>query len=203
MLRVGIDGVGPIESARSVAGLASASTPDAAAAVEKIMRTHVRLAAGGGFVTSVGGFVTLPVALPANVVSFYVLATRQVAAIAAVHGHDLSRDDVRTAVLLTLTGSDSTDILRKAGVSPGMGRVTSFALRGLPPAVLMAVNKGVAFRVVTQLGKRGLSRLGRAVPLLGGVVGGGLDGLLMRRIGKRADEDFRALPVAAAAESEQ
>jgi hypothetical protein len=201
MLRVGIDGLGPIESARSVAGLATASTPDSDAAIAKIVRAHVRLAAGGGFVTSVGGFVTLPVALPANVVTFYILATREVAAIAAVRGHDVSRDNVRTAVLLALTGSDSADILRKAGVAPGAGRVTSFALRGLPPAVLMAVNKGVAFRVVTQLGKKGLSRLGRGVPLVGGVVGGGLDALLMRRIGKRADADFTAMPVESAAEA--
>jgi hypothetical protein len=194
LLRVGIDGFGPMDSARSVAGLAIASTPDAEAAIDKIIRSHVKLAASGGFVTGLGGFITLPVALPANVLSFYVLATRMVAAIAAARGHDISREDVRTAVLLTLSGDDSTSILRKAGVATGTGRMTSYALRGLPPAALMAVNTGVAFRIVVQLGQKGFARLGRALPLAGGAIGGGLDALLMRSLGKRARAEFAAVP---------
>jgi len=190
LLRSGIDGVGPLHSASEVATAVGTATVSDDAAIDRIVRDHVRLAASEGFVTGLGGFLTLPVALPANVVSFYVLATRMVAAIAAVRGHDLSSDAVRTAVLLVLSGDDATDVLRKAGVVAGKGRMTSLVTRGLPPSALMAVNKGVAFRLMVQLSEKGLAKFGRFIPGVGGLVGGGLDAYLMRRLSKRARNDF-------------
>ena len=78
ILDLGIDGKGWFHSAERVAGHALASHPDPEAAVDAIVRKHVRLGAASGFVTSVGGFITLPVALPANVLGFYLIATRMV-----------------------------------------------------------------------------------------------------------------------------
>lgn len=190
LLRSGIDGAGPLSSASAVAAEARAATTGDTAAIARIIRRHVRLAASEGFVTGLGGFLTLSVALPANVVAFHLIATRMVAAIAAVRGHDPASDDVRTAVLLVLAEDDAGDILRRAGVAVGTGRFLSVALRGLPPSVLMAVNKGVAFRVLVRLGQRSLTRFGRLVPGIGGVVGALIDAVLMRRLGRRAHAHF-------------
>jgi hypothetical protein len=190
LLRVGVDGAGKLPPAAEVARRAFAKTGETEQAIDRIVSNHTRMAAGGGFVTGLGGFVTLPVALPANVLSFYVLATRMVGAIAAARGYDTTKPDVRTAILLTLTGSDATEVLAKAGVGPVSGRVTAIALRRLPPSLLMVVNKGVAFRIVVKLGQKGLARFGRAVPIIGGLIGGVLDVLLIRRIGRKAREQF-------------
>lgn len=190
LLRTGIDGLGKLDPAQEVAANALRSERSPEAAIDAIVSTHTKLAATGGFVTGLGGFVTLPVALPANVVGFYLVATRMVAAIAAVRGYDVRRDEVRTAVLLALSGEDATEILRKAGSGMVAGRATSFALDRLPPAALMAVNKGVAFRIVVQLGEKGLGRLGRMVPLAGGVIGGGIDAYFMHRLAKHARKEF-------------
>jgi hypothetical protein len=189
LLRSGIDGMGPLKAASVVAADSRAAAPTDAAAVDRVIRTHVRLAALEGFVTGLGGFVTM-VALPANVWVFHVLATRMVAAIAAVHGHDVSTDEVRAAVLLTLAGDDAGDILRRAGAVAGQGKLTSLALRGLPPSALMAVNKGVVFRLLVRFSRSGLARFGKLVPGIGGLIGGGVDAYLMRRIGQRARKDF-------------
>lgn len=196
LLRSGIDGVGPLDSASEVAARARAGTADDESAIDRIIREHVRLAASEGFITGLGGFVTMTVALPANVVAFHVLATRMVAAIATVRGHDPSSERVRTAVLLVLANEDANDILRKVGVRVGTGRLTSFALRGLPPSALMAVNKGVAFRLLVRFGEKSLTRFGRFVPGIGGLIGGGLDALLMRGLGRRARNEFRVEEVA-------
>jgi hypothetical protein len=61
----------------------------------------------------------------------------------------------------------------------------------------MVVNKGVAFRIVVRLGQKGLARFGRAVPLIGGLIGGVLDTLLIRRIAKKAREQFPKEPLVA------
>lgn len=190
LLRTGIDGLGKLDPARVVAANALRSERSADDAIDSIVSTHTKLAATGGFVTGLGGFVTLPVALPANVVGFYVVATRMVAAIATVRGYDVRRDEVRTAILLALSGDDATEILRKAGGGMITGRATSFALDKLPPGALMAVNKGVAFRIVVQLGEKSLGRLGRMVPLAGGVIGGGIDAYFMQRLARHARKEF-------------
>jgi len=154
------------------------------------VKSHLKLAAGSGFVTSLGGFITLPVALPANVAGFYVLATRMVAAIAKVRGHDLSRPQVRSAVLLTLVGADADDLLAKAGMVAPTGRLTALAAERLPGPALMVVNKAVGFRLLASTGKSVFGRFGRNVPLVGGVVGAGLDGFLMHRIAENARREF-------------
>ena len=72
ILDLGIDGKGFFHSASRVADArARPQHRDPEAAVDAIVRSHIRLGAASGFVTSVGGFITLPVALPANVLGFY------------------------------------------------------------------------------------------------------------------------------------
>lgn len=189
LLDLGIDGKGPFDSAQHVADTALAEHPDPEAAIDKVVSTHLRLAAAGGFVTGLGGLVTMTVSLPANVIEFYLLATRAVAAIASLRGYDIRRPEVRSAVLLALVGADADDLLKKAGLAGG-SRLASLAAQRLPGPVLMAVNKGVGFRLLTQVGKKTLSRFGKAVPVLGGVVGAGLDGYLLHRITDHARHEF-------------
>ncbi len=146
LLDVGIDGKGPFDSAQKVADVKRAEKPDAEEAIDAVVRAHLKLAAAGGFVTGLGGFITLPVALPANVLEFYVVATRMVASIASLRGYDIKRPEIRSAILLTLVGADADDLLKKAGVVP-MGRLSNLAAQRLPGPVLMVVNKAVGFRL--------------------------------------------------------
>jgi hypothetical protein len=112
-----------------------------------------------------------------------------VAAIACLRGYDLRQPEVRSAILLTLVGADSEDLLRKAGV-PSTGRLANLAAERLPGPALMMVNKGVGFRLLSQLGRKGLQRFGKAVPLVGGAVGAGVDAYLLRRIADHARHEF-------------
>jgi hypothetical protein len=147
------------------------------------------MGAAGGFVTSLGGFVTLPVALPANVLEFYLVATRMVAGIASARGYDIRQPEVRSAVLLALVGADADDLLSKAGLTK-TGRLANLAAQQLPGPALMVVNKAVGFRLLTQVGKKTLTRFGKAVPLVGGVVGAGLDTYLLKRIADHSRHEF-------------
>ncbi|MDO5501960.1 MAG: EcsC family protein [Actinomycetia bacterium] len=190
LLDSGIDGRGPFDSAEKVAQEALESEGSVEKAIDKVISHHTRLGAAEGFLTSVGGFITLPVALPANVAAFYLLATRMTAAVARLRGYDITDPHIRSAILLTLMGSDSTDLLKKAGVVAPTGAMANLAVQRLPGPAVMMVNKAVGFRILTQVGKRSLTRLGRAIPLAGGVIGAGLDGFLMRSISQQARQEF-------------
>jgi hypothetical protein len=189
LMDLGFDGRGPFESAQRVADIAIAEHPRPERAIKAIVASHLRLAAAGGFVTSLGGFVAMPIALPANVLEFYLVATRMVAGIASTRGYDLRRPEVRSAVLLALVGADAEDLLSKAGYSSTWG-LANLAAEGLPGPALLAVNKAVGFRLLNQFGRKSLARFGRAVPLLGGAVGAGVDTLLLKRIADNARQEF-------------
>jgi hypothetical protein len=189
LMDVGIDGRGSFDSAQRVADVAMAEHLDAERAIDAMVRSHLRLAAAGGFVTSVGGFVVLPIALFANILEFYLVATRMVAGIASIRGYDIRKPEMRSAVLLALVGADADDLLKKAGFL-STGRLANLAVQRLPGPVLLAVNKAVGFRLLTQAGKKSLTRLGKAVPLAGGVIGAGVDTYLLKRIADHARHEF-------------
>lgn len=191
LMDYGFDGLGPLDSVEDLVAEYTAKYPDPEKAISKIVRSHFRLVASGGFVTGFGGLFTLPIAIPANIIEFYVLATRMVGSIAEIRGYDVRRPEVRTAVLLTLVGADSTELLNKAGV-PTTGRLAQIAAKQLPDAAMMVINKGVGFRVATQFGSRTLSRFTRGVPIAGGVIGAGLDTFMLDKIADSARIEFPA-----------
>lgn len=191
LIATGIDGVATFKSAQSVANEALKKAGSREAAIDDIVASHTKLAGANGFVTNLGGFITMPVALPANIVGFYTVATRMVAAIAVVNGQDVHEPSVRSAILLDLIGTDATQVLKGLGPMTG-GVATNVATRKLPPAALAVVNKSVAFRLGSQVGQRFLSRIPRVIPVAGGFIGAGLDVMLIRKIAESARRDFVA-----------
>lgn len=191
LLSVGFDGSGRFDSAHEVAAAAQRRRSDPERVVEDLVAMHTRLAATTGFVTGLGGFAVMLVALPANVAGFYVIATRMAASIAKVRGYDIDDPSVRSAILLSLVGSDADDILAKAGAGAS-GPLANVATKRLPSTAVMAINKGVGFRLVTQVGRKTLGRLGRGLPLVGGIVGAGFDGFYLTRIAAHVQDEFPA-----------
>lgn len=193
ILDVGLHGAGPFPGADKVAGTASKKKGESEQAIDFVARSAIRDAAGGGFVTSLGGFVTMPVAVPANVFEFYVIATRAVGAIAKLRGYDITDPSIRTAILLTLVGAKSDDILAKAGVNVASHSISSLATKNLPRAAIMMINKAVGFQLIKSLGEKTLTRFGKAVPVLGGGFGAVVDGAMMSTIVKQARVEFPAV----------
>ncbi len=194
LVDTGLDGRGPLSSARELAEEALLDVDgDREQAVARLARASTVKGGIGGFVTGLGGFVTMPVSLPLNVAEFYIQAVRMVGGIATLRGYDVDEPRVRTAVLLTLVGSDSEEVLKKAGMATAGSRLTSYALKGMPPAALMVVNKAVGFRLMRGVSEKLLSRLGRGIPVAGGLVGGGIDAFMMKKIADHAMKEFPAI----------
>lgn len=190
VLRVGVDGMGPVKGAVQVAEeQRRAAQGDTEAAVARLIATHVRLAAVSGFVTGAGGLVTLPVTLPASVTGLYVLGARLAAGIAHLRGYDVYSEEVRSAILVCLLGSGASGALGAAGVEIGQKSAVA-ALRKVPGRVLIDLNKKVGFRLVTKAGTKGTINLMKLAPLAGAPIGATVDGLSCRAIGKYAKHAF-------------
>ncbi len=187
---IGLDGKFTFASAGRVAARAKGPRGNPEHAINRVVRRHLRGVGIGGFVTGLGGFLTLPVALPLNVVEFYLQATRTVGAIARLRGYDLNDDNVRAAVMLTLVGEDSREIVAQAGLDPVTSAVTEVLAGKLPKGAMMLVNKGLGFRLLRKAAERSTLTFGRAVPVLGGLVGAAFDSWQLRRIAAAARRDF-------------
>jgi len=191
ILEVAIDGYQRFPGAEQVAeGKLARVENDPQLAIDAVIDQHIRLAGVQGFVTSIGGLVTFPVALPANMTGIAIVQARMVAAIAHIRGYDLDDPRVRTAVITCMLGEDGvTDRLKKSSLptSP-LGIATA-------PVFDPELDRLVSGEVVAELiarisGKRMALTVTRRIPLLGGAVGATVDGFATYRIGQYADKSL-------------
>ena len=88
-----------------------------------------------------------------------------------------------------LTGHSAAGIMKQAGIKFGVNLGNQLVKR-IPFEIINAVNKAVGFRLVTKFGEKGIINLGKAIPFVGGAIGGTVDGLSTNVIGKTAKRLF-------------
>jgi uncharacterized protein (DUF697 family) len=184
-----VDGIPGFSGAEELAAEYAAKHATVEQAVRAVIAAHTRLAGMTGFATGCGGFVVLPIALPANLAGALYLQTRLVAAIAHLHGHDLRSPRVRMLVLACLSGSRAADTVRDAGIRFGT-RLGRDAVGWAAPVLFNKSRHASHFAAVGVATSRGVAGLARFVPLLGGVVAGGFDAALTHMIGRTAHRVF-------------
>jgi EcsC family protein len=194
-----VDGMPGLTGAEELAAEHAAKHASLDEAVKALIAAHTRMAGAAGFATGCGGFIALPIALPANVAGALYVQTRLVAAIAHLHGHDIRSPKVRMLVFACLSGSKAADTLRDAGIRFGT-RLGRDAVGWVAPAIFSKSRHAGHFGALSLVGSRGIAGLSRFVPLLGGVVAGGFDAALTHMIGRTANRVFA--PAASAGDDE-
>ena len=192
IIEFAINGAGSFLGARAVAAKRLAESADREAAIGALVTQHIALASAQGFVTSVGGLVTLPVGLPANIAGLAVLHTRMIAAIAHLRGYDVEDRRVRAALTLTLLGEAEVLRLLRAGRLPATPLVVATA-----PVFDPVLEREISERVMGSLagrlgGKHVAVIVVRRIPLVGGGVGAVVDGMLTSGLAGYARRQFVA-----------
>jgi EcsC protein family len=190
-LQRAIQGVGPFDAAAMMAEKQlDEHKGDVDKAIKQVIETHVRLAGAQGFLTNIGGLVTMAVTVPTNITGLAVLQCRMVAAIAHLRGYDLDDKRVRNAILASLLGEERMLAMIKKKKLPG----TPMALATAPvhdPHLDSVMANEVAAELITRVaGKRIATTVGRRVPVVGGLVGAGTDGFATWQIGRYVDREF-------------
>ncbi|MEH7777884.1 EcsC family protein [Bacillus altitudinis] len=158
-------------------------------AINSLVRWQNVKCTTSGFLSGLGGAITLPVAIPANLTSVIYVQMRMIAAIAHMRGYDLKDDQVKTFVFVCLTGQAASDILKQVGIKAGE-RIAKQAIKKISGEVIKSINQKVGFRLVTKFGEKGVVNLGKVVPIVGGFIGGTVDGIGTNIIGKTAKKLF-------------
>lgn len=142
-----------------------------------------------GFITNLGGVITLPVTIPANVGSVMYVQMRMIACAAYMAGYDVHTDQVQTLVYACLAGVSVMEVVKKAGIKIGQKGLENL-IDKIPGKVLIAINQKVGFRMLTKFGETGAINIGKVIPVVGGVIGGGFDFIDTKFIGNRAYNQF-------------
>lgn len=162
--------------------------PDIAA--KKLISKQITKSSASGFVTSLGGLITMPVGIPANIISVIYIQIRMIASIAAIGGYDVNDDEVETMVFLCLAKHSITDTCKSAGINITNKMATNIVLSKIPGSALAKINKAVGFRLITKTGTTGVINLGKIVPFAGGIIGAGIDFIDTRLVGQKAYKTF-------------
>ena len=86
-------------------------------AAKQFVNYQVAKCTTSGFVTGLGGLITLPVAIPANVSSVMYVQIRMIACLAYIGGYDTNSDQVQTLVYACLAGISIDQIIKQAGIT--------------------------------------------------------------------------------------
>lgn len=158
-------------------------------AAKTMLNTQVAKCTTSGFITGFGGFITMPVTIPANLSSVLYVQMRMIACCAYMGGYDLNDDQVQTFVYACLAGTSVNQVVKKFGVQLGE-KVAVGAVKKIPGKVLTKINQKIGFRLVTKFGQKGLVNLGKAIPVVGAAINGGFDLVETKVIANRAYKMF-------------
>ncbi len=184
-----INGFGGVDSAYQLGNdyLNSKGTLDQQ--VDQLIKWQVTKAASSGFFTGLGGWSIMPFALPANIASVIYIQVRMISAIAYMGGHDIQSDQVKSIIYVCMLGNGTKEIFKEMGIKAGEKFVKSL-IENTSRKMLLSVNEKVSVNIASKLGSRSLTGLGKAIPIVGGVIGGSFDAGSTLIIGKVAKKMF-------------
>nr|WP_296266510.1 EcsC family protein [uncultured Merdimonas sp.] len=154
-------------------------------ACKVMLRNQIIKCTTSGALSGLGGFVSMPVAIPANIGSVLYVQMRMISCVAYMADYDLNSDQTQTFIYACLAGVSVNGLLKQAGIQFGVKFANSL-IKKIPGTVLTKINQKVGFRFITKFGSKGLVNLGKLVPGVGAVVGGGLDLVETKIIANRA-----------------
>ena len=184
-----VNGVAGLDSAMELASDYMKQQGSKKDQVNSLIRWQNTKAGTSGFLTGLGGLITMPLTIPVNISSVMYVQIRMIAAIAHMGGHNLKDDRVKSLVYACLTGNAAKDILKDMGIVVGR-KLTESAIKNISGKTITAINQKVGFRLLTKFGETGVINLGKVVPILGGVIGATFDSVATNTIGNIARDTF-------------
>lgn len=172
-----INGFTGIDSAYDLGNSYLAQKGNLGQQVNSLIKWQVAKAATSGLVTGLGGVMTMPLTVPANIASVIYVQIRMIVAIAYMGGYDIRDDRVKSLVYICMVGNGAKELLKDISVKAG-------------EKILTKTIEKVSAKLVGKIGSKGITSLGKAVPVLGGVVGGSFDAVTTKVIGKVAKKIF-------------
>lgn len=168
------------------------------AAIDRIVAESIAKAGVTGFTTGFGGLVAMPITVPAGIGGNLMLNARMVGSIAHLRGYDLHDPRVETMMQLLVAGLKAEKVLKEFGVKVGKRVAERAVMRGawmtvraIPGYLVDGVGVRAGYLLVVRYGTtKGAALLYKSLPVIGGIVGGAVDGVFTKAIATAAKNTF-------------
>ncbi|MBT4286484.1 MAG: EcsC family protein [Deltaproteobacteria bacterium] len=176
VLNVGINGMATFSSSKKIADryLNNKKYPTQLDKINALVRIELTKNFTTGFLTSLGGIFTLPFTIPASLAANWVIQTRMVAAMAYIGGFNIDDPPVRVSIALCLLGKKGKQALH-GDYKDFQKLLRKDHIAKLSKQTIQMLNLVIANRLMKLSAQKGLTRLGKAIPIIGGALGGVLD----------------------------
>ena len=187
-----INGVPGLDSAQDIANDFSQREGTLIDKVNSLIRWQNTKAGTSGFVTGLGGLLTLPVTLPVNITSVMYVQIRMVTAIAIMGGYNVKDDRIRTLVYSCIAANSIAEVAKDFGLSLS-NKLLIKAIKKIPTEVIKRINQAIGFKLLTKFGQKGVINLGKTIPFIGGIINAAFDVVATNTIGNIARDTFLSL----------
>ena len=139
-----------------------------------------------GAVTGLGGIITLPVGVPADLIASWKIQIFIALTVAHVYGHNAKTADIKTDIYLILAGDSAKEALKRVGIEVSKGVTKKAVSKYITREVMKKIWKVVPQKIITKAGEKSLTSFMKMVPLVGAPVGFAFDWVAAKTVGKTA-----------------
>lgn len=136
-----------------------------------------------GALCGVGGLLTLPITMPADLYYCFKIHALTILSIAYIYGWNIHDEDAITDVLLVLGASTEVDAARYTGIKVGQDLAKDAILNKFVTKEMM---REISRKIIIKAGKRSFMRFAKLIPIVGAPVGAGLNYSETKAIGKKS-----------------
>ena len=172
---------------------------------DSCIKDNVLLASGTSVLAGIPGGLALAITIPTDVAQFYAFSLKLAQELGYIYGFDdrwASRNDLSEeakntlllylGVMLGVNGAGA--LLRSGGVTVAKHVMTTVPQKAVAKAGWYPILKKVMKIFGVTLTRRGLAKgMGKAIPILGGVISGGLTYATMKPMGERLQKELSKL----------
>ena len=158
-------------------------------AARAFIKTQIAKCTVSGFITGLGGLITLPISVPVNISSVLFVQLRMIQGLAYMGGFDIQSDEVQTFVYACLVGVSVNSVFKQIGVQTGT-KVAVKMVGKIPGKIFIKINQKLGIRFITKAGEKGIINLTKAAPVVGGPINAGFDFVETKTIAERAYKMF-------------
>lgn len=144
-----------------------------------------------GAVTGLGGIVTLPVSIPADLVCSWRIQASMAFSIAYIYGHTKDTTDLKTDLYLILAGDSAKEALKRFGIEVSKSVTKKAVNKYITRDIMVKIWKVVGRKIITKASEKSLTSFMKLVPLVGAPVGFAFDWGATRAVGGLAIKYYK------------
>jgi hypothetical protein len=139
-----------------------------------------------GAITGVGGLISLPATIPADLIGTWRVQAAMAFSIAYIYGHTANTTDLKTDLYIIMAGDTAKEALKKVGIEVSKAITKKAIDKYITREIMQKIWKVVGQKIITKAGEKSMISFTKMVPLVGAPIGFAFDWVATKIVGQYA-----------------